>query len=403
MSAEEPDRLPDAPEPVPSIYAFNMSPEVSDKEAEPLLAEFDDEGSDIRAVKILVSLTLGITMILAAGYLAAVVMSDGAVLLRPSELALERHETYSALVKHPDSASTGNGVTVCIVDSGIAMEHSDLENLQLAGWMDFVNQRSSPYDDHGHGTSMAGILVANGWLKGVAKDVNLLVAKALGSDGSGNDEVVANAIDWCVNEGADIVSLSLGGAPGVLAFSIGSGRSSGDAANDAVNAGVYVVAAAGNDGGPDDDGDVAHPSSEAVVISVGGVTANGGHWSGSSQGDNNGRLLPLPILLPRADPDKKPELVAPAEAVPVLLDDGSWGLADGTSAATVYVTGALSLLLQANPELKADGSNAGPDTVDSVKRWLMESVTPQEGQTDHDDNYGYGLLNIEGLLAMAQG
>ena len=89
--------------------------------------------------------------------------------------------------------------------------------------------------------------------------------------------------------------------------------------------------------------------------------------------------------------------------MPVLLDDGSWGLADGTSAATVYVTGALSLLLQANPELKADGSNAGPDTVDSVKRWLMESVTPQEGQTDHDDNYGYGLLNIEGLLAMAQG
>ena len=67
------------------------------------------------------------------------------------------------------------------------------------------------------------------------------------------------------------ISLSLGGAPGVLPFSLGEGRSSGDAANDAVDAGVYVVAAAGNDG-EDGDGDVAHPSSEASVISVGGVT-----------------------------------------------------------------------------------------------------------------------------------
>lgn len=362
----------------------------------------DDQGNDIRAVKILVSLTLGITMILAAGYLAAVVLTDGAVLLRPSELALERHETYTVLVNHPGGENTGEGVKVCIVDSGIALDHSDFEGLKLSAWRDFVNQRETPYDDHGHGTSMAGILVANGWLKGVAKDVDLMVAKALGSDGSGNDEVVAQAIDWCVAEGANIVSLSLGGAPDVLPFTIGTGRNSGDAANDAVGAGVVVVAAAGNDGGAEDDGDVAHPSSEAVVIAVGGVTTKGTHWSGSSQGDNNGRLLPLPILLPRGDPDKKPELVAPASAVPVLLNDGSWGLADGTSAATVYVTGALSLLLEANPELKSNNDDTNADTVDSIKLLLMESVTPEEGQTGHDDQYGYGLLNIEGLLAQAQ-
>ena len=200
------------------------------------------------------------------------VLTDGAVLLRPSELALERHETYTVLVNHPGGENTGEGVKVCIVDSGIALDHSDFEGLKLSAWRDFVNQRETPYDDHGHGTSMAGILVANGWLKGVAKDVDLLVAKALGSDGSGNDEVVAQAIDWCVAEGANIVSLSLGGAPDVLPFTIGTGRNSGDAANDAVGAGVVVVAAAGNDGGAEDDGDVAHPSSEAVVIAVGGVT-----------------------------------------------------------------------------------------------------------------------------------
>ena len=363
-----------------------------------------EEAADIRAMKIVVSVTLGVTLLLAAGYLAAVVISDGAILLRPSELALERHEAYESLVNHPQDDLRGNGVVVCIVDSGIDTTHSDLADARMGGWKDFVNGRTTPYDDHGHGTSMAGILVANGWLKGVANEVELLVAKALGANGSGDDGVVAQAIDWCVASGAHVVSLSLGGAPGILPFSFGVGdRSSGDAANDAIDEGVYVVAAAGNDGGENDDGDVAHPASEASVIAVGGVTLQGTHWSGSSEGDNNGRILPLPVLLPRNDPDRKPEVVAPAEAVPVLLNDGSWGLADGTSAATVYVTGAIALLLESKPEL-IPGENAGnAENVETVKQWLMDSVTPQEGQAGHDDQYGYGLLNIRALLDASQG
>lgn len=358
-------------------------------------------GDDMRTIRRIVSFTLGITMILAAGYLVAVVMTDGAILLRPSELALERHSDYNDLVNVPGSGSNAPDITVCIVDSGISMEHSDFSELQLAGWKDFVNNQAEPYDDHGHGTSMAGILVANGWMKGVANDVDLLVAKALGSNGSGDDGIVAEAIDWCVSNGAHIISLSLGGAPDVLPFNLGSGRNSGDASNDAIDAGIYVVAAAGNDGGADDDGDVAHPSSEQQVISVGGVTMSGTSWSGSSEGDNNGRILPLPVLLPRGDPNQKPEIVAPAQAVPVLTKDGGWGLADGTSAATVYVTGALALLLQENPTLRADEAGS-TDTVATVKTWLMDSAVPEENQNGHDDRYGYGMLDIQGLLAQAQ-
>ena len=357
---------------------------------------------DMRATKILVSVTLGVTLILAAGYLAAVVLTDGAILLRPSEVAMERHAGYHELVAVTGEERTGEGVVVCIVDSGIALDHSDFESVELAGWKDFVNNRATPYDDHGHGTSMAGIMVANGWFKGVARGVDLLVAKALGSDGSGSDEVVGQAIDWCVANGAHIISLSLGGAPGVLPFTIGGSRTSGDAANDAISLGVYVVAAAGNDGGADDDGDVASPSSERRVISVGGATLAGDHWSGSSRGDNNGRLIPLPVLLPRGDPHQKPELVAPGQGVPVLLKDGSWGLADGTSSATVYVSGALALLLEAKPSLKFDQSDGGSDNVDSVKQWIMESSVPQEGQSGHDDQYGYGLLNVKQLIARSQ-
>ena len=285
-----------------------------------------------------------------------------------------------------------------LVDSGIMLDHKDLDSFNVVLWKDFIQSKSTPYDDNGHGTSMAGILVADGWMKGIAPQVDLLVAKALGKDGSGSDEVVAEAIDWCAENDADIISLSLGGAPDLLPFDIGTGRGSDEATNDAIDLGIFVVAAAGNDGGANDDGDVSNPCGERLVICVGGVTQSGEHWIGSSTGDNNGRIVPLPLLAPRSDPHKKPELVAPAEKVAVINYEGSWSLVDGTSAATVYVTGAIALLLQQNPEL-ADATSSS--NTEQVKDWIEQSVTPQDGQTGHDDDYGYGLLQIQALLDAA--
>jgi subtilisin family serine protease len=245
---------------------------------------------------------------------------------------------------------------------------------------------------------MAGILVANGWIEGMAPNVELLVAKALQSNGSGDDSDVVAAIDWCVENNAHIISLSLGGAPGALPFFLQSGRDSGDAANDAIDKGIFVIAAAGNDG-TDDDGDVASPASETAVIAVGGVTSTGTIWSGSSVGDNDGRIFPL--LFPRNDPHKKPEIVAPAHRVPVINNQGTWSLVDGTSAATVFVTGAIALLLENNPELAANGSQGSASTVNDVKQYIMDSSKKQDGQTGHDDHYGYGLLQMDQLIIAA--
>ena len=65
-----------------------------------------------------------------------------------------------------------------------------------------------PYDDNGHGTMMAGILVAKQYFIGLSvPDVDLLVAKALPADGTGSDATVAEAIDWCANSNADVISL----------------------------------------------------------------------------------------------------------------------------------------------------------------------------------------------------
>ncbi len=351
--------------------------------------------SSKRFVGFMVGLT--VLLVFSSGYLIEVFKENNPFAIRPTAGALEAQEVYGELIQTNIKGLDGTGVRVCIVDSGIDTTHQDLSGMNLVAWRDFVNNQEQPYDDQGHGTSMAGILVANGWMEGVAPKVELVVAKALSGNGTGDDGVVADAIDWCVEQNVQIISLSLGGAPGLIPFSIFGGRDSSDAADDAIDQGIVVIAAAGNDGGPDDDGDVAHPSSERLVISVGGHTEDGSHWSGSSIGDNNGNLIPL--ILPRQDPHKKPEVVAPAEGVPVINNDGTWSIVDGTSAATVYVTGAIALLLEAVPSLAANESSGSSATVVQIKQALMDTSKPQPSQDGHDDNYGYGMLQIENLIS----
>jgi serine protease AprX len=347
-----------------------------------------------RFVGFMVGLT--VLLVFSSGYLIEIFKENNPFAIRPTEGALESQEVYGELIQSDIKGLDGTGVKVCIVDSGIDTTHKDLSGINLVAWRDFVNNQEQPYDDQGHGTSMAGLLVADGWMKGVAPEVELVVAKALSGNGTGDDGVVADAIDWCVEQDSQIISLSLGGAPGLLPFNPFGGRDSSDAADDAIDQGIVVIAAAGNDGGPDDDGDVSHPSSERLVISVGGHTEDGSHWSGSSTGDNNGNLLPL--ILPRQDPHKKPEIVAPAKGVPVINNDGTWSIVDGTSAATVFVTGAIALLLEAVPSLAANETSGSSASVIQIKQALMDTAKPLPGQDGHDDDYGYGMLQIENLI-----
>ena len=354
---------------------------------------------DLEIVRRIVSVTMAALLILVAGFAYNIIVGDGLTFVKPSETLIQSEEAYRDLINLPSDYS-GEGVNVCIVDTGMELDHPDLEGFDVAGWVDIVQGKSNPYDDNGHGTNMAGILVADGWINGVAKDVNLYVAKALLANGSGYEEDVVSGIDWCINQNVNIISLSLGGGQDLFPFLGSSGRTIEDSVNDATARGIFVIAAAGNDGGEDDDGDVASPGSERRVICVGGVTLSGDHWQKSSTGNNG--FSALPFKLPRGDPDKKPELVAPAKEVPVLNTQGTWSSASGTSAATVYVTGAIALLLEANPELASNGTDGDVATIDQVKDWIMQSVKPKDGQTDHDDNYGYGLLDIEALLQLAE-
>ena len=327
---------------------------------------------------------------------------DGFIISGPSSALVSWEWEYRELVgvnNESVSGLDGSGVVMCVVDSGIDMSHPDLQHINLAGWMDSVSGIDEPYDDEGHGTAMAGIIVADGGLIGISSGVDLLVAKAIDDQGEGSDSTVSASVDWCVQNGADIISMSLGGSQ-----SFGSGFLTTDelerSVEDALDSGVFVIASAGNDG-EDDDGDVGSPGSVEDVICVGGITRTGSIWSGSSKGDNDGRLWPNPIL-PRSNPDMKPEIVAPGHEVPVLFAGGIgssdwWGWSSGTSAATAWVSGSLALLLEENPELQRENSN-GRQSIEAVKSSISQNSQMEEGQSDHDDNYGYGHLRIDLLV-----
>ena len=306
------------------------------------------------------------------------------------------YERMTAIDK-VDGDLDGSGVTICIVDSGVDLSHPGMDGVTIKGWYDAINGKIDPYDDQGHGTAMAGIIASKGGVGGIAKGSDLLIAKGIDDSGSGTDEGIAEAVDWCSAQGADIISLSLGGdqGPGLSGLTLDVLENS---VEDALNEGVFVVAAAGNDG-TDDDGDVASPGSVRDVICVGGVNRNGDVWSGSSKGDNNGRLWPNPIL-PRQDPDKKPEVIAPASEVPVLLtNSGSWyGYSSGTSAATAWVSGILALVIQNEPDLARTGDRSA---IEDIKTRISQTSTQKEGVSGHDDRFGYGIVNTIGLIGDA--
>lgn len=375
------------------------------------VTEFQDAGiSDIEeisnkdAARMVVAFSLSMLIILASSIAILYIWKgEDLVIERPSP-ALSSWETeYKGLTGVSNqtlSGLNGEGVVICVVDSGIDLSHPDLSDLVLKGWLDSVNGLDEPYDDEGHGTAMSGIIVADGGLKGVSRGVRLLVAKAINEEGQGDSSSVANSVDWCVQQGADIISLSLGGGQ-----SIGSGFFITDeleqSVDEALDSGVFIIASAGNDG-EDDDGDVGSPGSIEDVICVGGVTRTGDIWSGSSEGDNDGRLWPNPIL-PRNDPDKKPEMVAPGHEVPVLMasgvgNSGWWGWSSGTSAATAWVSGSLALLLQEDSSLQRENSS-GRESIESVKEAITQYSQMMDGQDSHDDHYGYGHLRIDHLVS----
>jgi len=133
----------------------------------------------------------------------------------------------------------GSGIVVSIIDTGIDLNHPDLEG-QIIGGYDFVDNDEIPEDTNGHGTQVAGIIASNGNLKGIAPNSKILMYKVSEDGESVPSHLIIKAIEKSIEDNADIINISLG---------INQTNAKIDqAVNKAVKNNIFVVTAAGNFG-----------------------------------------------------------------------------------------------------------------------------------------------------------
>ncbi|MBQ6084370.1 MAG: S8 family peptidase [Bacteroidales bacterium] len=278
---------------------------------------------------------------------------------------------------------TGTGVVVAVVDSGVNYEHADLADHLWDGGEEFphhgydiVNGDDDPMDDKGHGTHVAGIVCGDGTSgtqTGAAPDATLMCVKSIAVDGFGGSVNIAGGMEWAVEHGCDMISMSLGMAGAADTDKIVLRRTC-VAVNDA---GIVAAVCAGNEGNsflqmaypiPNnvrvpascpppylDPDQLANPGELSCVIAVGAVNGNDEAASFTSQGpvtwqgiDEFGDYAYEPgIGLIR------PDVCAPGVAIKSLDYENVNGYTnmDGTSQATPLVGGIIALMLQKNPNL----------------------------------------------------
>lgn len=281
----------------------------------------------------------------------------------------------------------GRGVTVAVVDSGVA-RHEDFGE-RIKAFKDFGSRKRAPHDPKGHGTHVAGIILGDGdKVDGIAPRADLVACRI------SSEQEAVQAVDWVIANkekySIDVLNLSLG----VSANSDPAKDPLRQAAERAVAAGLVVVASAGNEcKGGICPSTISSPGVSPDVITVGVIDDRGTAthkddriWEKSSQGTS---MLGKPDLV--AEGATVVSVLAPKSVYADRVPQGSQYLAlSGSSQAAPMVTGAVALLLQVNPKL----------TPAEVKDILKETADPLPGASKAAQ--GAGRLDLDGAVAAAQ-
>ncbi len=294
-----------------------------------------------------------------------------------------------------DIETGSSDVVVAIIDTGIRLDHEDLQNNlwinpgeipdngldddtngfidDINGW-DFCNSASSitmcdapndndPTDEVGHGTHVSGIVAAEGnnavGVSGINWDASLMAIKVFDPLQRTTLEKLADGISYATANGANIINLSLGDpaehAP------CDDMQSVVDVIEDAVNKGVLVVASSGNE----NDIFVSCPAALDVVVAVGATTDEDDRWSLSNRGIHIDVSAPGDQIYSTARSD-----IAPYEN------------RSGTSMSSPYVAGLAALLWGNNPDLTA-----------ADVRTIIENTAEDKGTGGYDVEFGHGRVN----------
>jgi serine protease len=261
--------------------------------------------------------------------------------------------------------STGSGVVVAVIDTGVDSTHPDLAANTLRGYDAVTNTAGPGTDGNGHGTHVAGTIAAvtsnNVGVSAVAPDVKILPVKVLSDNGSGYSSDTAEGIIWAADNGAKVINMSLGGPSknAAVTNAIAYARSKG----------VTVVAAAGNErqsGSP-----TSYPGADQGVIAVAATTSADSYASYS----NSGSYV---------------DVAAPGSGIistyPQKLGQAYASL-NGTSMASPHVAAVAALLKAYLPQLT-------PDQIESA----LEKSAVDLGPKGFDNDYGNGRVDAVAAL-----
>lgn len=283
----------------------------------------------------------------------------------------------------------GDGVTIAVVDTGVDLAHEDLADRlwfnpgeiagngvddddngfkdDVYGW-DFINNDAVPADDNGHGTHCAGIAAAATdnavGIAGIAPGARIMAVKVLGSTGGGSSATLAEGIAYAAANGADVISVSVGGATASSAVR--------EAVRRATEAGAVVVAAAGNDAGA-----ILYPAAFSETLCVGATDEADLRASYSNYG------AAMDLVAPGGT-----KLVPVTSTVPTSVAPGvAYGPKAGTSMATPHVSGVIALLVAERPHLSLEGV-----------RFLLGQTALDLGDVGWDAYHGHGLVQARDAI-----
>lgn len=264
---------------------------------------------------------------------------------------------------------TGSEKTLlAIVDTGVDYTHPDLAGRVLKG-KDFVNNDEDAMDDQGHGTHCAGIAAASFnnkiGIAGVAPNVKVLAVKVLSASGSGSYEGVANGIIYAADQGAHVISMSLGGPS--------SSKAIEDAVKYAMSKGTVIVAAMGNDGRETK----SYPAAIPGVIAVGSTDKADLRSNFSNMGDH------ISISAPGSN------ILSTLPMAPNPMGKTQYGSLSGTSMACPAAAGLTALIRDHHPELEAAGV-----------RSILEKSADDLGAKGFDKSFGHGRINAFKALSL---
>ncbi|MBM2622147.1 S8 family serine peptidase [Actinoplanes sp. LDG1-06] len=253
--------------------------------------------------------------------------------------------------------STGNGITVAVVDSGSA-PHPDIRNNLLAGANLIPGSKGDGrIDSAGHGTNMAAIIAAHGrnnndGVLGIAPRAEILPVKITNSGNQISAETMGRGVKWAADQGAEVINVSAQTGPGFELI---------NSVKSAIQNNIVVVAGVGN---KSSQAIIAYPAAIDGVLVVGAI-------------DRNGKRASFSVT------DRKIQLCAPGVDITTAEPQRKYVDVDGTSAATAVVSGAVALVRAKFPDLsQAEVIHRLTATADDI------------GPPGRDDECGFGRLNI---------